>query len=132
MAVQSNNGNEYKSSTKGNGGKKLGKMLFGRHYMLKKVTKMIFTVLFVGLFIAALFGFINQRATGESIADWATRTGGEIGEAIMAIFTGDDDAPLSIGSEGVYIDGYQPEEQEEFADTFGGNESNNQEEQANE
>lgn len=108
MAVESNAGNTTR--------KRRGGSMFaaGRFYRAKRVFQIILGFFAALIIIACLFGFINQAATGQSIYDWTIETGNKVGDALILIFTGEENAPIHVTDEGIYVDGYQPDGAEDI------------------
>ena len=80
----------------------------------------VIAIIFISLFAAlCLFGYINQVQTGQSMVEYFLQIGGEIGDGLTLIFTGDDSAPIDITDQGVYIDGYAPDGADNLMDNGG-------------
>lgn len=105
MAVESS------GNSSNNKRRKRSAMAFGRgrFYGLKQVFRAVMGVFAALIILACLFGYINQVQTGQSIFDWIMETSGELSETLDLIFTGDQDAPIQVTDQGVYVDGHQPD-----------------------
>jgi hypothetical protein len=91
--------------------KKTGGMFYGakrKLYYAKRILGTILSICAIAVIILCLFGYINQRQTGESIYDWTREITNSLGQTMVQVFTGDDNAPIKITDQGIYADGYEP------------------------
>lgn len=99
MAVSRNENNgSYK--------RRSGGVFRGSSRFLNNVVKVII-IIFIAL---CLFGVINQVAFGQSLWKWFVDTGTAVGHTLNYLFVGEDqNLPVDITDEGVYVDGFAPE-----------------------
>ena len=84
----------------------------GRHFSgLNKFTTWILRILGIILILCLLFGIINQAAFAGKAFDVLLGEGTEVAKTINYIFKNDDNSPVDISDQGMYIRGNKPEEQ---------------------
>lgn len=83
-----------------------------------RVLLWIVRILVIIFIILCLVGVINQARTGQSIFDFYKNVGAAVGQQIMWIFTGEETLPIDITDQGVYLDGYAPDDAENISDVI--------------
>lgn len=69
----------------------------------------ILTVIGIIFVVLCLFGVINQVAVGHSYFSWLIDRGYETGEALNSLVKQEDQSPVKITDEGVYVNGFEPD-----------------------
>ena len=104
-----------KSSSGGRSRRRAGGFFGAGSRVLLWVTR-ILVLLFI---VLCLVGVINQARTGQSIFNFYKNVGAAVGQQIMWVFTGEETLPVEITDQGVYLDGYSPDDAEDISDVIG-------------
>lgn len=88
--------------------KKKGGAIFGGKGR-RGIVRNVLTVICAIFLILCIFGFINQAAVGRSVFTWFVDRGTEVGNVLNSLVKQDDQSPVSITDEGIYVNGFEPE-----------------------
>lgn len=88
--------------------KKKGGAIFGGKGR-RGIVRNVLTAICAIFLILCIFGFINQAAVGRSFFSWFVDRGTEVGNVLNSLVKQDDQSPVSITDEGVYVNGFEPE-----------------------
>lgn len=120
MAVQSNNskggGN---SSRRGRSIGRFASSVLSTRLLLKRVVGLVMAIIAILIILAGLFGIYNQRQAAQGVYEFAHSTGTELGETMMDVYNDDSDAPIRITDQGIYVNGYEPENAEGLIESLG-------------
>lgn len=114
LAIQKKKEKQFKGIARGAGGGALDKLV------------RIALGVFLGVaLILCLYGYINQVQTGKTIMESVMGLGKDLSDVAMTIITGEEDSPVDVTDQGVYIDGHAPDGASELQLDEGETQDNN-------